>query len=313
MAHYVRWHIKDLAEMSKESRKKRFDFICAITGRRGLGKSTLGYKWARRLGFKPKQHIIYTREDLAKGLAGWDQVLMADEAINAGYKRDFHSTDQKDLIKMLNMYRDHRNILFLCIPNFWDLDKPLRDLVKLRIDIVRRGLGVIHKPKESTYSNDPWDHKMNQKIEEKWSKGGVYKPRYSRLSTFVGMIKYGALSPKQEELYQSIKNAKRNEILKAEADSDVKKMNSKYDIVFEKIKQRKLTKEQLELWCELNGLKWSQANRALNAMLKDDPKVEGTLKDHFIVTQNDTKNIVNTNRIKNGNKRVLPYVSPNGY
>ena len=104
---------------------------------------------------------------------------MVDEAIYTAYKRDFQKGGQKELIKQLNAYRDHRNIVLLCIPNFWDLDKPLRDMCFLRIDIVGRGKGVLHKPLKSHYSQDNWDIYNNTKIERERV---LKKPKTARLA-----------------------------------------------------------------------------------------------------------------------------------
>ena len=59
------WTIKDLVEITKTRQNNKFDIIIALSGSRGDGKSTLGYKFfARFQQFKPWKHLIYSRKDV---------------------------------------------------------------------------------------------------------------------------------------------------------------------------------------------------------------------------------------------------------
>ena len=135
----------------------------------------------------------------------------------------FTKEEQKKLIKMLNMYRDSCNVLICCVPNFYDLDKQFRSLVKIRINIVRRGLGVLHVPTQSAYCSDPWDLRINEKIERKWLQKNVFKPNYKRLSTYRGMIAFNDLTPNQREIYEQIKQEKRQHLISEDDLSEEKK------------------------------------------------------------------------------------------
>jgi len=109
--------------------------------------------------------------------------------INVTYNRDFYVEDQKLLLKGLNMYRDSCNVFVGCIPRFIDLDVQLQRMCKIRITVVRRGIALIQTRRKAIYSTDPWDIRMNQKIEDKWSMKGTKNPRYSQLTTVRGIIK----------------------------------------------------------------------------------------------------------------------------
>lgn len=273
--------VRELATWISDRQKNKYDCIVAICGERGVGKSTCAIRLARsarklqHAKFNIRNDIVYTREALMKSLEGYDGWIIADEMINAAFKRDFYATEQKDLIKMLNMYRDHRNILLMCIPNFWDLDKPLRDLVKIRIDVLRRGLGVLHFPVKSFYTNDQWDSKYNQKIEEGWSKSYTKKPKHHRLSTFKGFIRIKELFPKTEEMYQRIKNEKRNNILASQILPKEKEKNY-YKKAAELIIAGKLKEDDIEKFAAMNEVDAPTFMRKVTKVIREDLKITET-------------------------------------
>ena len=124
----VQWTIKNLVDIAKARQKNEFDVIQFWSGSRGNGKSTGNFKFCSRFeGFKPWKDIVYSRKDvMAMMEARQFQIIMDDEAVRSGYKRNFYEEDQKKLIAMVNMYRDNFNIYTGCIPNFYDLDKDPR-------------------------------------------------------------------------------------------------------------------------------------------------------------------------------------------
>jgi len=165
------WTLKDIRECIEKmtSPDVKMDMICFIEGRRGLGKSTLGYKILSGLKvsvpFKPKRDLVYSREDTLKHLASKiNGIIFSDEMINVAYKRDFYQEDQKELLKAFDMYRDSRNVFIGCIPQFVDLDVKIQQVCKLRLTVVRRGLALVQMKMPTIYSMDPWDIKNNQRI-----------------------------------------------------------------------------------------------------------------------------------------------------
>jgi hypothetical protein len=132
--------------------------------------------------------------------------------INVAFNRDFFGEDQKNLVKMINMNRDHGNLLICCVPQFQNLDNQIKNLCKIRITVARRGLAVIQTPNRTIYNRDRWDSSNNEKIERDWLKKGSGLPQYSRLNTFRGMIRFPALTEKQQIIYDKIKGAERNVI-----------------------------------------------------------------------------------------------------
>jgi len=268
------WSIKDLVEIAKERQKNKFDVIIVVSGARGDGKSTLIYKFFSRFStFKPWKHQVYSRKNVMKLLEGIKfGCIFDDEAIRTGYKRKFYEEDQQLLIQMLNMYRDNFNIYAMAIPSFYSLDKDLRDLIKIHIHVIERGLGVVHISNEGIlYSDDCWDVKYNRKVEEGWArakqKNPNYHPKYNRLTTFRGYIKFGDLTPKQRELYEEVKVTKRKAVYVEEMKSE--ESGGFYDKLIDRLKNGEITKETLQEICLVNGLKYSSVCTMLNIKLTD--------------------------------------------
>lgn len=241
----------------------KFDSFMIIEGNRGLGKSTLAFhilkkqnnifkfigkeipELAGRYEFRPTQQlkypekfrsVIYKQEDVINFYNKWYQSAIADEMINVAFNREFWSENQKNLIKMINMNRDHCNLLIACVPQFQVLDNQIKNLCKIRITVVRRGLAVVQTPNRTIYNSDRWDSANNEKIEREWLKRGTGLPQYSKLNTFRGMLKFPPLSPKEQKIYDAIKNQERNVIAKDLGVTDGKaKKKSVFEDTVEKL------------------------------------------------------------------------------
>ena len=174
----------------------------------------LKLKEKNRYKFIPQKALIYTQDDLQKFLAGWHGISIPDEMINITFNRDFHTEKQKDIIKMLNMFRDHENLTLACVPSFQNLDNQIKNLTKMKITVKKRGVAIIHTPNSVVYCKDKWDSATNEKIERSWIMKKVRNPNYSKLTTFRGLVRFPPLSRKQEAMYQNIKNDKRAVVLK---------------------------------------------------------------------------------------------------
>lgn len=218
------WSLNRLTTLIDETINDDYDFVIAICGRRGLGKSTLGFHIANRVSFahfNPKRDIIYSKKEVLESVAKKKKgIIMGDEIIATAFNRDFFTKESKDFIKILTMYRDNHNLLIVCIPSFASLDIQFKSLIRLRIDIIKRGQGIVHTPNRSVYSKDKWDSYVNEKIERTWIESGIQKPQYQNLTTFRGVIKFPDLTQKQKLLYQQIKQEKRNVVLESEITDD---------------------------------------------------------------------------------------------
>ena len=279
------WTIKDIADLLQERQNNEFDANFVVSGDRGDGKSTVISKIFYRLpNFKPWKHQVYTRDDLINLLKNKTRTpVFDDEAINSGYKRDFQSKAQQELIKIVTAFRDNFNIYASAIPNFFSLDKDLRALVFLHIHVIERGLAVIHTPiKSIIYSEDKWDTKNNAKIEASWTnkmkKDINFKPRHNKLSTFRGYLYFNDLTEKQKILYKEIKKTKRKPAFETKyEDKEQNFYNKLYDLVISK----KMTQEGLIQLCLMEDRKPSTVKGYINIMLKDRG-IDETLGDFII-------------------------------
>ena len=290
----VIYSIKEIVDILKERQKEKFDANIVVSGARGDGKSTLiGKIFYRLKNFDSWKHQVYSRDDVINllktqkyGLC-WD-----DEAIYSGYKREFQSKEQQELIKNITVNRDNFNVLASAIPNFFSLDKDLRDLYFMHIHIIKRKVAVIHMPKQGRlYSVDRWDTKYNQKIEERWTKiqqkNINFSPPYHKLSTFVGYLYFKDMTPKQRELYEEVKRTKR-----AKAFQTAKEQAGEVQItftqkLFNQLKEGRLTEDFLLQTCRMEGKKYRTIRGELNDMIRD-AGMEGTLSDLMIKKSNDT-------------------------
>jgi len=275
----IYWTIKDLVEVIQKRQQNKFDCNIVVSGSRGNGKSTFAFKTLLRLkGFDPWKHQVYCREDVISLMESQKYgIIFDDEAINSGYKRSFYSIDQQKLIRMINMYRDNFNVYVSAIPHFYALDKDIRNLMKIHINIIERGLAIVHIAKEGNlYSDDPWEVKYNAKIEAKWAKkrkkDPEYFPPYHKLSTFVGYIRFNDLKPKQRELYEEIKATKRKELYEAEKKIDEEKDPVKmlYKRVLKQLNQGMIWEmDEVKAIARANGIKVKTFISTLNQKLKE--------------------------------------------
>lgn len=164
--------------------------------------------------FKWNTSLLYTKKETKNYLHKWKAVGIADELINVTFNRDFYNEEQKDIIKMINMNRDHCNFFIACVPSFQTLDSQIKNLCKMRLTVVRRGMAIIQTPNKIIYCRDQWDQATNEKIEREWLQKGIKNPQYARLTTFRGIVKFPPLTEKQELKYQKVKDDKRNIIAK---------------------------------------------------------------------------------------------------
>lgn len=304
----ITWTISNLVEVLTGRQANEFDGNMVVSGERGNGKSTLINKVFYRIqGFKPWKHQVYNGSDVIRLLKSqtfglcWD-----DEAINSGYKRNWQSKTQQEQIKVLTAYRDNFNIYASAIPNFFSLDKDLRDLYFIHLHVIERGIAIVHMPLQGRlYSQDKWDVKYNAKVEDSWgkrmSKDSNFRPPFHKLTTFRGYLFFGDVTDKQKKLYKEIKKKKREDAFMTDEEKAENKEVSFLDRVFGLLIGHKLTSEGIAQMCLLDGKKYSSITSSLNRMLKDrgDNK---TVKEYL--QQPDNKGF--HNKIEDEITKIIP-------
>ena len=209
----VTWTTKKAANYIRAVQQSKGDFIIVITGFRGVGKSTLLSRFIEELGIELneenfKKYFIYSRKELDKKLEDFTEKspLCIDEGINLLFKREFQNRDQNIIIKKFNTYRDRFYVIFLLIPNFWDLDSSIRNstMIKWWIHCHKFGEGTIYQPEDNEWNPDPWNQKNNflasRKGIRRWS-----------LPNYIANITWNELPEEVYDKYKKIKNEKRKE------------------------------------------------------------------------------------------------------
>lgn len=234
----VKAEFRKLLKLDYETVSKYYEFLSFA--QKGISEEEfvnelVELKNQKAYGFKFNTHIVYKRSSLIKFLDGWKGIAISDEAVNTMFNRDFTDEDQKNIVKILNMMRDHNNLIIACIPNFKVLDNQIRDLCKMRLSIVRRGVAVIQTPNRTFYSKDKWDTANNEKIEREWLVKKSKRPRYAKLTTFRGLVKFPKLAPDIEKKYQIVKDKKRTQVVQEEMGYDMKAEETPEDILYRRL------------------------------------------------------------------------------
>lgn len=222
-----------------------------------------------------------------------------DELISSASKRTFFDTEQNELIQTLTKYRNHFNIVGGAVPFFFTLDKELIKLFGMHINITARGIGVIHLPREEgrMYNEDLWDVKINQKLEEEWSKKIVKNPAFKiphhKYTTFAGYVFFGKMTDKQEEHHEALKRKERGD---DDVEDESQPEENFYQKVLRLLKEKKLDEKDLLNLCLFQDKKLSNVRVRLNQMLKDEGEGK-TLKDFLLIKKKER----DTNVLHNNN------------
>jgi len=153
----------------------------------------------------------------------------------------------------------------------------LRSLIKIHVHVVRRGIAVLHVAKEGRiFSSDPWDSKVNQKIEETIDKKAKLNPDklpdYSKMTTFRGYIYFNDITDLQKKLYQEIKDTKRKEIHKKEMEEEQAKdpINQAYNSIVDMLLDGKYkTMVELERNAFVLGIKVTSFKNRVREYLRE--------------------------------------------
>ena len=229
-------------------------------------------------------------------------------------KRNFFDREQIELIQVLTKYRNHYNIVAGAVPVFFTLDKELLKLFGMHIHIIKRGLGIVHLPREGRmYTDDIWDVRINAKLEDKWSKKKQANPNfripYHKYTTFAGYVTFRKMGRREEALYEKLKAQKRGE-----AEMDEGEGKTFYERLAKEVVEGKVNKEKLELICAVNGKKMSTLYVGLNRALREVLGVKKTIGEFLKEAEEREKKLKNPKYIEKkkkeeASKQVLDVLS----
>jgi len=248
MGNREEWSLEELTETLNKVAETDKDNFVGIDGNTGVGKSTLGIKLCKKgcLWFDIQKDILYSRKEIMNWVdtAKPGSHGLADEMMNAMFKRDFASKNQKFLLKIFDMCRDRNLTLYMCIPNFWALDKHLLEgRIRLRIHVAKTGFAFLWKPSSNPFAPDKWYRKYNEKVSYNWD---LY-PNAKKTKGFTGYLKFGDLGVREKEEYLKIKAEKKAMVKKEEEDAEKKE-------IIENKKSVELGKILVINWLQNKGL-----------------------------------------------------------
>lgn len=157
--------------------------------------------------------------------------LHIDEASKVAYKRDYQKEYQKDLIKFVNICRKFGKIIIYNNPDFWDLDKDLRNLADFRVIIVKRGLGQVKGKSPNPDLKDKWLRDKSIEIIEGYIKRDITKLERTRSGirktpNFLYDIPFGNMDSQEYEDY--VKLSKKEEIRSFQETVEAKRLWIRY-------------------------------------------------------------------------------------
>ena len=169
--------IINLVSFVKKILEKDADFLLAISGAKGTGKSTLGLQIIRAYlkrfwryegnfdtWFKRNLHrfVAYETADVLQKIetAEDSQPILCDEAVRFAMAEDWMKAESKYLKKIFTQIRTKHLFFIFCIPEFYWIDRKYReDMVNVWIHILKRGLGLAFLPDQKIGVKDKWHRK----------------------------------------------------------------------------------------------------------------------------------------------------------
>ena len=231
---WTTYSLEFIKEMLIKRRENQKDCIVLITGSRGEGKSTLADKLSFMFdNFNPYENIVYSKEALFREIKKKLGIIIADEAVVNAARGNTMSRANKLLFEVFTINRDNLNIVFLLLPFVEDFDTKILQYVSLWLHIDKRGLAIVMLPSnKGIFGKRNWDIVNMKKIYDEFvkeDKGGRSMP-YWCYENFVGYIRFGKLTVKQQEIVDEIKTLRKNENLdktsKEEIITEVKELDN---------------------------------------------------------------------------------------
>lgn len=133
---FVQYLLKDAIELLAKDMHKNivdgYDNVVVVEGPEGSGKSNLAYAICKAYDpeFDVSQQYVYNTEAFQEKLRSGDDrkaVFWMDEGSNMANNRDWNTTDNKNLIGLLETCRSRGWTIVMCIPTHERLDVYIRE------------------------------------------------------------------------------------------------------------------------------------------------------------------------------------------
>jgi hypothetical protein len=231
-----------------------FDVLAAVTGPKGVGKSSLAIQISRKIlefqdkKFEPERHVAYLYEDVVNKIDELEEhePLIIDEAVNVMMSEDWNKIESKYLKKVFAKLRVRHLIVFLCIPEFSWLDKKYREgMVNFWLFVPTRGFFILFAPKIFTAKEDKWELDRLEGILRGINYSDIVKKKEltknleSRISTLPTHLTLGAFEPVPKDIYDKYLELRKAAIDKSSEQGEVLKIEAKKIPLIIKINEMK--------------------------------------------------------------------------
>jgi len=162
--------VKSLLDRFRVRLRKNKDVSVVITGFPGSGKSTLSMQLAMLLdpNFTFEKNVLFdpTVEDMHNAIYKLPEgsVIVVDEAIRVGNRKNWNTRRNKVLNEMLALCRFKNKIIFFNIPFFKTIDSDLQLRLLTWIHVPRTGFAVVFVKSQNPFTGDPWALNLNDKL-----------------------------------------------------------------------------------------------------------------------------------------------------
>lgn len=255
------WGIPELSQFCLTRQEHDLDLTIALTGAKGLGKSTLAAELAMEAmkdDFSMSKCILLTPDamKIAEHIdaSARRPVIVLDESIGSLYTENWANSAQKSLHIYLNQFqrRGKNAVLVLCIPSIFDLRGVLvRSSVDLWIHVLGRGEAVVMLRSPAPVQ-DPFFRDSLFEIWESVARSTSHRNAlsqyevdfqrsvYGRMPTFLAYLNFPELEPKLYKEYLDHVEGQREEIRKSifEAAEDEKLKSKRRKQMFDREERR---------------------------------------------------------------------------
>jgi hypothetical protein len=203
------WRFVDVVRRQQEA---DLDVIVAVTGRKGMGKSTFAMQVTRRILHRyfgerhvnVKRYVAYNNQDLKEKIFRLPPFspIVADEAARFAMGEDWNKSDSKELKKLIAQIRTKHLAIFMCLPEFLWLDKKYRDgMVTQWVWVPTRQRAHVFEPDDNPGEPDVWH--LRKLARAGYISKFTDSSKLTRVSAKNPCFRYEVMFPKlPDEIYQ---------------------------------------------------------------------------------------------------------------
>jgi len=250
-------NLKYFCKIVRKDLRDEKDYVIAITGYPGMGKSQLAAIIAILIDYDYSFEdicFIPTSKEIENRYMNLPMysIMHIDEASRGLHKQKWYDKVQQKLNELYDTEReDHFLCTLLLMPRFQNFTENFRNFrIKYWINIVDRGLAIVYKRDEDKDSKDPWHLDENYKLKQKrWRNRRIYDRDVPSLvkmeQSTVNYWFYFQVPEIPKEVWEKYQVLKK-ESRKVSKESGLEEVESH---------KEKLDREKMEKWRTINSLR----------------------------------------------------------